>query len=253
MRLARGGSLIGLVAGFAGISAAALMGYSMFTGQTLCSMVQCCSAACPEKASGGCEEKTAAKQAQVVEVKNTSAQLGVSKPSSHAACCAAKKALSAKADGCHSTSATAPNATAAEGRVVLLGSRFPVMVPAAFYGSAKQATPRDLVSSKSCAGQASVSSCSTQVAASDAKSGCCAAKAKGVVAQAGKTGAVVTQVSNTSAAAESQAADDGCCKGSGKRADGKACCGKCPAKAAEKTAEKPAESTGTTPVGSGAS
>ncbi|TVQ82462.1 MAG: hypothetical protein EA380_00450 [Phycisphaeraceae bacterium] len=69
-------------------------------------------------------------------------------------------------------------------------------------------------------------SATTQAACSQtAKAGCCSGKA-------------TCSGARTIAASNTEKADSGCCKGSGERADGKACCGGCTGDAKKKEAEK---------------
>jgi hypothetical protein len=75
--------------------------------------------------------------------------------------------------------------------VVAANGAFPVVIPAAFYSEA-QVCPTTLVKAESC----------TKVSSS------CCSKGAAVVAASATT-------------------ESGCCKGSGQRADGKPCCGKC--------------------------
>lgn len=98
---------------------------------------------------------------------------------------------------------------------VILGATYPIAIPAAFYDSNATIDESTLVSSGGCSG-----------AAKSIKSEC--------------TRPAATLI-NASATGEKA---DGCCKGSGQRADGKSCCGGCKdkatTKAAEPIAEKPA-------------
>lgn len=169
MRRILGASCVSCLVGVIGMSAAALGGYSVMTGKTVCSVLH----GCPESAA---KKNT---EAQVVQVSNKEGEQKAG------GCCAL--AGLAKKGAC---SGEAKVAKAKAGDVIAVAGSVPVVIPAMYYNPAVQVTEKDLASG----------------GCSEAKSSCCKSKAEGQVVQAKAT-----------------AGDSGCCKGSGKRADGEAC------------------------------
>lgn len=207
----------------AGASAIGVAGYTTFTGQTLCSVVV------------GCDGKTAkSENATAVNASTKSAK----SCSSEKSCCSLAKlakaetiaATDAQASTCKSQCKTA-NIQARNLQAVVLGSAYPIAIPAAFYDRTASTDCSELKASGCCKSAKAVNASTTE------KSGCCKSKdaaainASSTTEKSGccKSGAKAVDASATQA-------EDGCCKGSGKRADGKECCGKCPSKAGEKVA-----------------
>jgi len=229
----------------AGASAIGVAGYTTFSGQTLCSVM------------AGCDGKTVkSKDAAAVNVAAKSAK----SCSSEKACCSLAKlakadsiaACDAKASTCKSECKTA-NIQSRNLQAVVIGSAYPIAIPAAFYDRTASMDCSELKASGCCKSSAKAVNASTTEksgccksgakavnASATEKSGCCKSGAKAVDASAKSSGcckskdAAAATAINASA---TQAADEGCCKGSGKRADGKECCGKCPSKSSEKVAD----------------
>jgi len=233
----------------AGASAIGVAGYTTFSGQTLCSVI------------AGCDGKTAkSENATAVNVSAKSAK----SCSSEKACCSLAKLAKAQtitaadksALTCKSACTTA-NIQARNLQAVVLGSAYPIAIPAAFYDRTASMDCSELKASGCCKSAKAVNAAATSASCSEAKSSCCKSGAKAVDASATeksgccKSGAKAVDASAKSSGcckskdaaaatainASATQADEGCCKGSGKRADGKECCGKCPSKAGEKVAD----------------
>lgn len=257
-----GSSTLATILTVAGFSALGVAGYTTVTGKSLCALSGAI-ACCPEKESEcqksdaavvaakntqeqkacaqTCKDKAAKDAAKVVAAKNTEAAgtgCCKEKAAQEAAVVAAKAQTADKASCCPMAALAAKSAgschgKAVEARYMTMGAGFPVMLPAKFYvqSSTCSSTFQKVSCATPCGAEkgAAVLAASNK-SASEAKS-CCASKAA--------QGAAVVNAKNTEGAA-----DAGCCKGSGERADGKACCGKCDGKAkGEKTVEKTSETT----------
>lgn len=200
-----GCSTISALLTVAALSAVGVAGYASFTGKTICSMVH----GCP----GETTEAVAAAPAKAIPVSAAEGE----KP-----CCAMSKLAKAKSatklSGADAKAMCSKTMTvhARSLNAVVLGATYPVAVPAAFYDNTAAMDDAKLVGAGCCPSGAAKSNKME-----------CTSKATMI---------------NASATSESAS---GCCKGSGQRADGKACCGGCKdkattTKAAEPIAEKPA-------------
>jgi len=263
-----GCSTISALVTVAAVSAAGVAGYAGITGKSLCSMVH----GCPGESTTSVAAKTEVK-AIPVAAEGEKACCAMSKM---AKAKSAAKLIGADAKAMWGKSMTVQTRSL---NAVVLGATHPVAVPAAFYNSSAAMDDTKLISAGACSG--AKKSCKTEctsgaaminaAATSEKASGCCSAKKAAVVnaaatekasgcCKAGKAEAAMINAAATEKAsgcckaskaevavinaAATEKADSGCCKGSGERADGKACCGGCKdkAKTAEPVAEKPAES-----------
>lgn len=263
-----GCSTISALVTVAALSAVGAGGYASFTGKSLCSMIH----GCPS------ESKTAVAEAPAKVVPVSAAEDG------KACCAMSKLAKAkriAKMSGDDAKAMWSKTTTVRQRSMnaVVLGATYPVAVPAAFYDNTAAMDDSKLVGAGSCSGakkscKSECTSTATMInaaATSEKASGCCSAKKAAMInaaatekasgcCKAGKAEAAVINAAATEKAsgccksgkteaalinaAATEKADSGCCKGSGQRADGKACCGGCKdkAKAAEPIAEKPVQS-----------
>ncbi len=248
----------------AGASAIGVAGYTTFSGQTLCSVM------------AGCDGKTV--KSENAKAVNVASKTDAKSCSTEKSCCALAKlakadsiaACDAKATTCKTACKTA-TVQARNLQAVVLGSAYPIAIPAAFYDRNASMDCSALKASGCCkSGAKAVNASTTEKsgccksgakavdASATEKSGCCKSGAKAVDASATeksgccKSGAKAVDASATEKSgcckskdaaaatainASATNADEGCCKGSGKRADGKECCGKCPSKSSEKVAD----------------
>ncbi len=243
-----GCSTISALLTVAALSAVGVAGYASVTGKTICSMVH----ACPGESTAAVAAAPTAKAIPVADA-------------GEKGCCAmakmAKAKQAAKLVGADAMAMCSKSMTvkARSLNAVVLGATYPVAVPAAFYDSTAAMDDSKLVGAGSCSGakkscKSECTSTATMInaaATSEKSSGCCSSKKAALINAAATTEKADGCCSSKKAAAATvinaaatEKADSGCCKGSGERADGKACCGGCKdkAKTAEPVAEKPADS-----------
>lgn len=226
------------------------------SGKASCSGAKTVAASNTSAKSGCCGDKASCSGAKTIAASNTSAKSGCcgDKASCSGAKTVAASATSAKSGCCAAKSCCASKILA--GRSATINASMPLMIPAAFVQPASNITMQSKATcaepkvlavvdhiSDSCtpimASSAGLlvqtaSTTTKSVCSQTAKAGCCSGKASCSGAQ-------------TIAASNTEKADSGCCKGSGQRADGKACCGGCTGdakKEAEKSKDTPVAASG---------